>query len=71
MGWGPSRVRDVRRPPATTFPVRVLRFPKEFLFYQQKECDLNDDPGSSGTPWAQMIRWVDQIWARSLYTMGC
>ncbi|OAX40532.1 hypothetical protein K503DRAFT_675583, partial [Rhizopogon vinicolor AM-OR11-026] len=27
----------------------------EFLFYQQKECDVNDDPGSSGTPWAQMI----------------
>jgi len=55
MGWGPSRVRDVSRQPISDVPMG-LYFPKEFLFYQQKECDVNDDPGSSGTPWAQMIR---------------
>ncbi|KIK92754.1 hypothetical protein PAXRUDRAFT_13052 [Paxillus rubicundulus Ve08.2h10] len=30
----------------------------DFLFYHQKECDMNDDPSSASTPWAQMIRWV-------------
>ncbi|KAF8837086.1 hypothetical protein BDN67DRAFT_234975 [Paxillus ammoniavirescens] len=27
----------------------------DFLFYHQKECDMNDDPSSASTPWAQMI----------------
>ncbi|KAG0698715.1 Gti1/Pac2 family-domain-containing protein [Suillus ampliporus] len=37
----------------------------EFLFYQQKECDVNDDPGSSGTPWAQMISMYPSSRARA------
>ncbi|KAF9239279.1 Gti1/Pac2 family-domain-containing protein [Melanogaster broomeanus] len=27
----------------------------DFLFYHQKECDMNDDPSNASTPWAQVI----------------
>jgi hypothetical protein len=29
---------------------------KEFLFYHQKESDMNDDGLNPVTPWAQMMR---------------
>ncbi|KAI6045236.1 Gti1/Pac2 family-domain-containing protein [Pisolithus marmoratus] len=58
MGWGPSRVRDVRHCMFQTTPHRKTdRCPtQEFLFYHQKEYELGDDPSNAATPWAQMIR---------------
>ncbi|KAJ6571714.1 Gti1/Pac2 family-domain-containing protein [Mycena capillaripes] len=41
MGWGPSR--------------HVLTFLQEFLFYHQKESDMNAEPINPITPWAQMM----------------
>ncbi|KAJ4468805.1 Gti1/Pac2 family-domain-containing protein [Lentinula aciculospora] len=40
MGWGPSR----------------MCIGTDFLFYHQKESDVEDDPLSPVTPWAQLLR---------------
>ncbi|KAF5390016.1 hypothetical protein D9757_003839 [Collybiopsis confluens] len=47
-------VRDVCT--ETKFPNIVLSSKQEFLFYHQKESDVEDDPLTPITPWAQLLR---------------
>ncbi|KAH8101825.1 Gti1/Pac2 family-domain-containing protein [Cristinia sonorae] len=44
MGWGPSRVRDVRIPIMPPSHALILTPPQEFLFYHQRESEANEDP---------------------------
>ncbi|KAG6916421.1 hypothetical protein DXG01_006825 [Tephrocybe rancida] len=62
MGWGPSRVRDVRNSFSLWFNVPTHSKPhhQEFLFYNQKNPNYGEGLVNPVTPWAQMMQRREQ-----------
>jgi DNA-dependent RNA polymerase auxiliary subunit epsilon len=56
-------VRDVRLK-ENSFKIEFVKlYSQEFLFYHQKDSDVNDDLVNPVTPWAQMMRYAHLAYA--------